>query len=128
MSNTAVLGLHGSKTPRLPGLFAVLPLGTTVECVKRYYSISTLYFCSGLELIKKEDNKRKKYIENMTICESKIIFKYRTRTIKMLKITRVVENSKRKDLNASSALIYDGSCHLIKCKVFEHRRKPRRLP
>jgi hypothetical protein len=75
-----------------------------------------------LELVKKEDTRRKKYIETMTLSESRIMFQYRTRTIKNAGNYKNWGKFKDEGSKFKFCLLYDGSSHLMRCKAFEHIR------
>ena len=77
-----------------------------------------------LEFIKKEDTRRKKYIENMTLSESRLMFQYRTRIIKNAGNYKNWGKFRDEGSKCKFCLLYDGSSHLMRCKAFEHLRGP----
>ena len=77
-----------------------------------------------LDIIKKDNCKRKEYIEKMTLSETRIFFQHRTRMMKNAGNFKNWSKYKEEGSKCKFCLEYDGSSHLMRCSSFAHLRGP----
>ena len=77
-----------------------------------------------LDILKQEDCTRKKYIETMTLSETRILFQRRTRMTKNAGNYKGWGKYRNEGAMCKFCLTFDSSSHLMRCDAFAHLRGP----